>query len=553
MTAVQIESGALLASLEDRTVSGLLVPYGEVGNTNLGKFSIPAGTAAVPLDPSIVGMNTDHNRENPVARAVSLTDTPEGVRAVFAMATTPQGDAALAEAHSPTGKRNRLSVEMTDIVIRAGKLVSGRIFGAALVAKGAFPSAALFAADVGTDPAPAPAAASTTVEKTTGEFTDEAGVTHTTTVTKTTTVDGDKTTISEITVIDEPAPEGEPTVGAPIPKILEAKAPATTAPRGLSLTEMGVLYAQRSEGRITDADFATAIEGQNGNALFAALSDVKFDGTGGLSQVLSPAAQWLGQAWQATNYRQQVLPLFNHAILTSLSFTGWKWGTKPAGGNWPGNKGDVLSNTLTVTATPGTASRYAIGHDIAREFVDFPVEGFFEGYAAGVSEDYARWADGKVATAIIAGATTLAADALTTLPGVSGGTIGSAASAIIDGASVIITAGSLPDFALVAPALWKQMVKMPKSNVMGYLNAALGLQEGTLDQFIIRPSSSIAAGRVLVGCKAAATVLELGGESPVRIDALDLARGGIDKAAFGYLGVSINDAVGLQYVTAATA
>jgi hypothetical protein len=57
---------------------------------------------------------------------------------------------------------------------------------------------------------------------------------------------------------------------------------------------------------------------------------------------------------------------------------------------------------------------------------------------------------------------------------------------------------------------------------------------------------------VLVGAKGSATVLELPG-SPVRVDALDLARGGVDKAAFGYLGVSINDALGLQLVTAAVA
>ena len=234
------------------------------------------------------------------------------------------------------------------------------------------------------------------------------------------------------------------------------------------------------------------------------------------------------------------------------NFAGFKYGVKPSGGDWAGNKTAIPSNTMTVTPVTGTADRYAIGHDIAREFVDFPVEGFFEGYAAAVSEDYARWADAKVIAKVLAGATALAGDALTTLPGATGGTIGSAASAIVDGATAIITAGALPDFALVATALWKQMAKQPKSNVLGYLNASLGLAEGSLDGFTIRPSSAVAAGKVLVGVKGAATVLELPG-APIRIDALDLARGGVDKAAFGYLGVNINDAAGLQLVTAATA
>jgi hypothetical protein len=200
----------------------------------------------------------------------------------------------------------------------------------------------------------------------------------------------------------------------------------------------------------------------------------------------------------------------------------------------------------------GTASRWAIGHDVARELVDFPIDGFFESYAAAVTEDYARWSDNKVTAAAIAGATVLVGDALTTLPGATGGTIGSAASAIVDGATAIITTGSLPDFALVSTNLYKQLVKMPQSNVLGYLNASLGLSDGDLNGFTIRPSAAVAAGKVLVGSKSAVTVLELPG-APIRIDALDLARGGVDKAAFGYLGVNVNDALGLQLVTAATA
>ncbi len=546
MTDVLIEGGTLLADLDARTISGLLVPFDEVGNTNLGKFAVPKGALTIPADPSIVTLNIGHDREQPVGRATMLAEEADGIHAAFTFAKTPEGDKALADYAS--GKLAKLSVEAKGIVIRAGKAVSGAIFGAAQVGKGAFPSATLMAEDVGGD----------TSSHSEDEYTDENGVTwkrvadsKTTTETaddgssKTSTV----TTVTSETSAPDTTKEDDVTV-ATVPNTLVAAA-APAAPRAITAYEIGVLYASLKMGRISESQFAEKLGDENGATLFAALSDVKYDGTGGLSQVMNPNPQWLGQVWQATNYRQQILPLFSHGDLTSLNFTGWKWGTKPAGGDFAGNKGNVPSNTLTVSAVPGTAARYAIGHDIAREFVDFNVDGFFEGYAAAVSEDYARWADAKVATAILAAATTLAGDALTTLPGVTGGTIGSAASAIIDGATALITAGTLPDFALVAPALWKQMAKMPQSNVIGYLNASLGLSDGDLDGFIIRPSSSITAGKVLVGARAAATVLELPG-APIRIDALDLARGGVDKAAFGYLGVSINDALGLQLVTAAT-
>jgi hypothetical protein len=60
---VQIEAGSLYANAEDRIVSGLLLPYGEIGQTNLGRFSIEAGTVNIPSDPDVVTLNVDHNRE----------------------------------------------------------------------------------------------------------------------------------------------------------------------------------------------------------------------------------------------------------------------------------------------------------------------------------------------------------------------------------------------------------------------------------------------------------------------------------------------------------
>lgn len=553
MTTAQIEAGTLTANLHDRIVSGLLLPYGEVGNTNLGKFSVAPGVVTIPSDVTVLAANTDHSREHPVARFLTAVDTAAGLVASFVVGKNPEGDALLAEieSNSPTARRN-LSVEVADTVIRNGQLLAGKLFGAAFVARGAFPSAALMAADVGeVDGEPAEPVETVEVSSSEYEQTDEDGVTrkYKRTTTRTSKTVGDTTTITETTVIEEPEPtQEEPAVpAATVPNTLTATTTAT--PRPLSVRDMAGLLFAANQGTL-DESGRKALEANNGATMFAAFSDVKFDGTGGLAPTMTQP-QWIGEAWSALHYKQQVLPLFAHDNLTSLTLNGFKWTTKPAGGDWTGNKGDVPSNTLVVAPVTGTATRYAVGHDIAREFVDFNVPGFFESYTAAVTEDYARWVDGKVATAVLAGATKITGDALTTLPGVSGGTIGSAASAIIDGASALVTAGTLPTFALVATALWKQMVKMPQSNVIGYLNAALGLEEGSLEGFIIRPSASVAAGKVLVGAKEAVTVYELPGV-PIRVDALDLARGGVDKAAFGYAGVVINDPLGLQLVTAAT-
>jgi len=536
MTNAIIETtGTLLANLADRTLTGLLVPFGEQGNTNLGKFIVEPGTLKIPRDPSIATLNIEHDREEPIGRATLLAEKADGIHVTFAVADTPEGDQALLDYQS--GKRTKLSVEAKNIVIRAGKAVAGQIFGAALVAKGAFPSATLMASDVGDE----------TPEEIIARLEAELAAARA-------AADDPQTTVTAVaapeTTPDTPAPTKEDDVPvATVPNTLGTAPSATPAP--LTLQDVGaMLYATR-QGTMSLDDLKERLGGQNGATLFAALSDVKYDGTGGLAPTMANLPQWMGLVWAALNYRQQVLPLFSHKDLTSLTLAGWKWTTKPSGGDWAGNKGNVPSNTLVVAPVTGSADRYAVGHDIAREFVDFEVPGFFESYAAAVTEDYARWADGKVAAAVIAGATALAGDALTTLPGVTGGTIGSAASAIVDGAAALVTKGVLPTFALVATALWKQMVKMPKSNVLGYLNASLGLEEGDLSGFIIRPSASVTAGKVLVGAKEAVTVYELPG-APIRIDALDLAKGGVDKAAFGYCATVINDATGLQLVTAAT-
>lgn len=530
---IQIDAGTLEFSDAGMTATGLLVPYGEKCSSNLGAFTVETGVFSIPTDLRGASLNLEHAREDVVGGFTAATEKAEGIFGTFAFSETDEGRKAYEDAKS--GKRKHLSAEVANVVIQGGKAVAGKLFAAALVEKPAFPSATLLAAAPDTELAPEASVAA--IDPVDGVIS----------VAATQIPESVDVTVEEITTTFTPKESETPVPTATAPDTLQAAAVATP----ITVREVGELLYASAQGRLSEDDLKTRLGKENGSTLFGALSDVKYDGTGGLASTMGIIPQWIGEVWQALNYRQQVLPLFAHKDLTSLSMNGFKWTTKPTGGDWAGNKAAVPSNTLVVAPVTGTASRYAVGHDIAREFVDFEVPGFFESYAAAVSEDYAKWADAKVAAAILAGSTALAGDALTTLPGATGGTIGSAASAIIDGATVLVTNGVLPSFALVAPALWKQMAKMPKSNVLGYLNAALGLSEGDLDGFTIRPSATVTAGKVLVGAKEAATVFELPG-APIRIDALDLAKGGVDKAAFGYAGIVINDATGLQLVTAAT-
>ena len=147
MTTLTIyTSGRLTASVEDRVLSGLLLPFGEPGRTNLGTVTVKAGALEVPTDLRDFRLNVEHVRTAVTGRAVALAETPVGITAAFLISKTRAGDDALVEAQD--GLRAALSVEVDDPVIRNGQLIAGRITGAAQVVEPAFSSASLSACNV---------------------------------------------------------------------------------------------------------------------------------------------------------------------------------------------------------------------------------------------------------------------------------------------------------------------------------------------------------------------------------------------------------------------
>ena len=103
---------------------------------------------------------------------------------------------------------------------------------------------------------------------------------------------------------------------------------------------------------------------------------------------------------------------------------------------------------------------------------------------------------------------------------------------------------------MVASDLWRSIVLTKDSDTLGYLSAAIGMEDGSLGSFTIRPTSALEAGQVLVGSKSAVTVHELGGEAPIRVSAEDIAKGGHDEALFGYVAVNVHNEDGLALVEA---
>jgi hypothetical protein len=555
---IQVEGGTLTANAHERVVSGLLSSYNEVGNTNLGKVSVEPGVITLPGDVTVLTANIDHDRESPRAQFLSVNDTPSGMFAAFRVGTGTEGDELLADIAS--GKRAKLSAEVRDVIIRGGKIIGGKLFGAAFVEKGAFPSASLLASDVGDgipDPATPPAADGATEGVVEEDFTDESGKVWHRKTTTTTEKSGDETKTTTVVEISEPAatpdaPKEEETVGKPAATLTAAASltggntPAA-AKKGPSFHTMMAALEAVQGGRATP-EIVTLLEEQSGASvatLFAALNDVKFDAAVSNLGAVTMQPQWIGELWDGVEYMTTFTDLFGHDTLTSMKINGWEWTVKPEGDEWLGNKTAIPSNTPAGAPYTTNARRWAMGHDIAREYIDFPnaSPGFMEAYYRAGAESYKRWVDEQiVAAGVKLAATRVEAD------NPAGLAIGAGFSALIDGAAEVISAGAIPSFALVETQLWKGMMKTPAKDVLGYLSAALGLKDGQLAGFTIRPTPKLDLGNVLVGAREAVTVYELG-ETPIRVEAPDMVKGGLDTGLFGYAGLVTHKADALQLVT----
>lgn len=490
MTLAHIEAGTLTASRASRIVSGLLLPFGEVGRTNLGKFSVEPETIEIPEDLDGVVFNDEHRREDPIGSLITATETDAGIVATFSVAKTPAGDAALADIEA--GRRTSLSAEVAGIVIRGGKAVGGKLFGAALVAQGAFPSATLLAADVG-DPKDDPE--------------DD--------------LDDPK---------DPEDPEDPTEKDKPVTN-LTAGAPA------------GLRRARPKAGIASAGDLFAKIAGANQamspSTMLAALDQIIATDVAAAQQ-----PQYLDEIWGSRTYNRRYTGLISNSPLTSLKAIGWRFveGKTPTVGDYAGFPAQPVSTEVKTEPVEITASRIAGGGEFDRAFTDFSVPGFWEGYYREAANDYARKSDVKVPAALVAGATSVVADAVPA-------GIATAASYIIDGAVQIIDAEiGLPSFAIVGTGLYKQLLKTRTDDMLAYLNLALGLEDGTIETFQIKPSSLPAyAGKVLVGAKDAATWFELSG-SPVRVDTVNIANGGGQTGLFGYWATLINQPKGIALV-----
>ncbi|KNY07921.1 hypothetical protein [Microbacterium sp. GCS4] len=550
---IHIEGGEVLASLDDRTVTGLLIPYGEKGRTNVGIFEVQAGAVRIPADPSVVTLNLDHDRFQPVGRATRIwEDSAVGIMASFAYASTPEGDAALADARNPKGERRSLSGEFRT-GIKNGKATGGVLAAAAQCARGAFPSAMVLAADtpeVEDDEETEETTGDTVAESHTDDTYTDADGNKWTRVYDSETVETDTGTQTTTTITETYTdPAAEAATDQEESEVTASAVPATQRKGAPTIT---TTERERDHRDVFAALAAIKRNRHDSDALevLAAFSDITVGGANALptgGDVLRP--NWLGKLYQGIPYEREYIDLAT--LGTDISLGGKAGYTIHRGtaadpldrfdGSWAGNKAAIKSGVARTLKKASSLDRFAFGNDIGREFWDLPGgEEVIEEYIALIVEDHLRWSD-ELALDVIR---TVAGDPIapTEYPGVAGHDFPDALGQMIQGIMAVKRKKAdgrkdVPTFVIANEAAYEELLYTPKDLVPEFVKFSASTDgEGNADglRLVMGDTGVENTPSVIVGSGKAIDFDEIAG-GPLKIDALDLPRGGVDKAVHGYL------------------
>ncbi|KXC05768.1 hypothetical protein [Microbacterium hominis] len=558
------EAGLFSRVAGTREIEGLLLPFGELSRPNLSgtePVMFSASAVALPRDPSIVTLNDEHDRFNPLGRGVKFTVSDAGVVGRFAIANTDEGDAFLASYGDGTGKR-KLSAELGSLVRNGINAVRSRLTGAAVCAEGAFESAALFSLAPGqnvefTTDVPASDEYSApdrdNSSRTVSEFTDSEGVrwrrieeySSKSTVEKITdaepSADTNLTNSKEETMTAAAAPAERQIPAAPA--LFSGAAAPAPAPADVDMNAFFSAFHAMKNARSADTE----------NALMA-LADITTGG--GLANGATPAA-WVGKLWQGKRYVRKFIDLATH-VYGPIDINGREgYRLNDTDGlvkkRTTGEKTELPTGSATSDKRSSTRDSYGYAADIAQEWNYLSggadvMQQFWE----GVANSYAKVTDVDARDTLIRvamnrdGAALSARVAPEALPA---GTPANSAYypgvvQLIQAIEAISDADDDPAWAIVNPVLWKQLIYTPKDLLPEFisLQVTAGTGEANVDGKVIVkkapqsafPGTKATDPQVAAGAKAAVEFKELG-ETPIQIDAVEVAKFGLDRSIVGFL------------------
>lgn len=489
-----------------RTIAGVIGYVEMLANGGTGPFILDNGAIEVPEDLSRVKLLASHDHSKPLGYCLSYEQRGRALYASFRVAPGPAGDAALEAAAAKT--IDGLSVGL--------EIIEGEYDGAGrmCVHKAKMREVSLVTIPAFSD------AHVTNVQAALAQ--DERNIMETVT-------DDSKSTTTEAT-------EAEATEAAPAAAV-EAAAPAPQALTAGILATPG--KARRREASIVEAAsaVAAAVRADAGaSGVIAALQDITVDMDKGQGY-FRPA--WLGELWQARTIERPLIDsLTQRALPNALKVYGWQWDARPTVDTYAGKKTEIPSSTASTKMLEANVEMIAGGWDIERRFIDLGGADMVEALWRAAVDDYAAKTEAAALTKVKAAATPVDAGA------------NLAATLVTLGAKAAEGAFNL-DWVMVAPDVWAQLTAMTKDNLPWWLlNSSISITSQTqnVSGVRIRVAPTLAKGEVLAGDKRAATWFEK--TPPVKVQAIDLPRGGIDLALHGYHAMLVNEPKALLKVTA---
>jgi hypothetical protein len=509
------EAGLLSVDPATRTVRGLLVPWGESSrtpSTGNAPLFFERGGVEVPADLAPLSVNRNHDRHDPVANFVSIEDTEAGLLAEFKVASNPAGDEFLAQYKD--GTLRKLSAEITRIARDARGVCTALLTGAAFVTDGAFEKAALLSVDE-------PEEENHLTREEALKSLIEANQAALTAALQ---------AFREHAQTTEDTESTEPETPTNTEKEEDTNMANATVPTSLA-NESG---NTKEEATLSGVFNLLARAKGDDEAALLALSDIKHSGSGALpaAGVLQPA--WLGQLWQGRTYTRKYMPLIRNGVIRSIDEKGFTLDQGTALVQpWAGNKAAIPSGTASTAIVSSVLQKWAYGADVAREFYDLPGgEEVMDAFMRGLAESYAKVTDEWTLAQIIASVGTTQAAA--TYPSGYSAVFGQ----LIQGAEAVEDAGDTPTFAILNQKAWDLFKYTPFEQVPEFLkftfNIGSDASGATVPKIVKGATGIVNTPSVIVGSSNAAHVNERAGESPLNLDALDIAKGGIDKAVIGY-------------------
>lgn len=490
----------LRAESSSRTLTGCFLPFGTPGGTTLGELVFSEGSITVPSDISRIKLFDGHSGEDnqtPIGVLKSYEVRPDGLYGTFYVGTGERGDRVLARAAEDIV--NSFSIEASGIIRTPGtrEVQRALLTAVAVVPYPAFPTARIDEVHA-SDPNQ-------------GEKMSDS---------KTTTENVPK---NEST---PPATEQAPTAPAPDTtpqqtggETVHAQQRPLVVPGGLGGSS--VKAQQKGPGTLRAAELLIgAHTGHLGyETVHAELTDIT------QTKMLSGIApRFLGELWDGAQYERQVIPLLHSQPLTSQIAYGYRWKKKPTVAEYAGDKTAIHSTPAELEQVQAKATRWAGGNDLDRSFWDFPNPEILASYWRAMIESYAYETDMDAAKWIVkqAGAAAMSAKDLLR--------------AAVFGALTIRQRIRLDaTFMLVNPEDLPSLLEFTKLDVPEFTNitALSDPSKWTQSEFVPK-------GDVIIGHGKFATFYELGGGSPIRVEAENIAHGGRDAGLFGYTAGIVN-------------